>query len=138
VIPDFLFSANDELLLTDAASDGEEASDVQNPVEAFFKTAELGALLNLGPSGHRLVHNLQVAAQERDAALASHYKKIAADAAKKEPQRLEKGARRVVAGDANDARKVARTETTKYSSGKTLIAEIDATGEVIRVLEEAA
>jgi hypothetical protein len=54
-----------------------------------------------------------------------------------DPHRLEKGARRVVAGDPNDTRKIVRTEVTKYSDCM-LIAELAETGEVVRVVEQAA
>jgi hypothetical protein len=110
----------------------------------FLQDAQLAAGLNLGSSSHQHVANLRAETSERNNAVRKAYKSIAEQATAKNPApaggdtRLEKRARRVVAGDANDTRKVARTETTKYSSGKMLVAEIDEIGEVIRVIEQAA
>lgn len=125
-----------------SAADDEVTGDVPDAFANIFSEAALGAFLGPGASGQQHAHNLAVEAAERDASIAAHYKKIAEAAAKKVSAgnaSLEKRARRrVVAGDASDARKVARTETTRYSSGKVLIAEIDQNGEVIRVVEEHA
>jgi hypothetical protein len=62
-------------------ADTEEGSDVPNPIEEFFKTAELAASYPVG--GFQHAHNLAVETAERDATVAALYKKIAADAQKK-------------------------------------------------------
>jgi hypothetical protein len=95
-IPDFLYGANDDPILTDLPGDTEEASDVSCPITKFFKTAELAASTNLGRSAHQHIHNFAVESAPLDAAVANHYRKIAEAAAKKEPgagagDRLAKG-----------------------------------------------
>ncbi len=141
-----LGSANDHEPLSDLPGDDGEFSDVPHPLDKLLEASKLAAATNLGRSAaERLVHNFALQSAPLDTAVAVHYKKLAASATKKEPvtpagdpHRMEKRARRVVAGDANDTRKVARTDVTKYSTGKILTAEIAEDGEVIRVVEEFA
>jgi hypothetical protein len=146
--PDFLGSATDEKILPDLAGDSEEVANVPCSVEKFWKTAELASALRIGSTDCNLQHVAVLAeeSQDRDRALATHYRKIAAaSAAKTNPpappastsDTLAKRSK-VVAGDPHDARKVARRETTHYSGGTSLVAEIAENGEVIRVIEEAA
>jgi hypothetical protein len=130
-------------IFDDANDDPAVPDDQPDFLDKFLKETSLGAAMGRG--GHAHVYNLAIETAPVHAAVAAHYRKIAENAAKKEPaaaggdpHRLEKSARRIVAGDPNDTRKVARTETTKYSSGKMLHAEIDQHGEVIRIVEEAA
>jgi hypothetical protein len=132
VIPDFLFSANDDPVLAATAGDTEEASDVRHPIDKFFQDAKCAAALNMGSSGARLIHNLAVESAERDAVLASHYRKIAEAAAKGKPagdaSRLEKRA--------NDPRVVKIQETVIGS--QTVVAELDENDVVIRTYWKAA
>jgi hypothetical protein len=113
-----------------SVNETEEAASVPDPVEHFFKVAELGALLGPGASGQQHAHNLEVEAEERNAAVASHYRKIAQAAARKMP-----------GADGNSlAKRAGKTiEETVYPSGTTVVAELE-NGVVVKtyVKDEAA
>jgi hypothetical protein len=118
---------------------GDEEISLGGPdvLDKFFSAAALAGAIEGQPGlGFAHIEALSAETQERDARVSARYRKIAEAAAHADSGRLEKSARRVVAGDANDTRKIVRTETTRYRSGKMLVAEIGESGEVIRVLEE--
>ena len=85
--PDFLGSATDEKILPDLAGDSEEVANVPCAVEKFFEKATLASALRVGSTdcnfGH--VENLAVESQALDARLSAHYRKLAKDAAPKNP-----------------------------------------------------
>ena len=70
-----LESAGDDAITAD--------TDTPDALDSFLETSRLAAAL--GPGGHQRAHNLSVEAQERDTALAGHYKSIAEKAAKTNP-----------------------------------------------------
>ena len=72
IIPDFLGDAVDD---PNVREDDAGGSHVRDPVEEFFKIAQLGAFL--GPDGFRHAHNLAVESAEIDAPIREHYRKIA-------------------------------------------------------------
>src|SRR5882762_3184040 len=90
-----------------------EVSDVPDQLDKFLEDAHIAAALHLGPSSHQHVHNFQIEAQERDEAIANHYKRIAKEAEKitppagTDPQALAKRA------SDGDTRKILRTEVTR-------------------------
>jgi hypothetical protein len=137
-----IFSGLDDDPPSDLPSTEDGGCDVEDPIGKFFQDAECGALLNLGIYGAEHVEHLRAETKKLDSHVVGIYKALAQNAeaksapATKPNTKLEK--RKVVAGDPNDTRRVLRTETTKYSSGKVLIAEIAETGEVIRVIEDEA
>ena len=124
-------SEDDEIVL--------EKGDVFD--EFISKATFAGAIGGPSAVAHQHAHNFRVASQERDAAVTAHYKKLAfAVTTKKEDlARLEKRTRREIRyGDAGDPRQVAKRDVTQYSGGRSLVAELDENGRVIRIVEEWA
>ena len=89
---DLLQGARDDEILSDAPTDTEESSDVAHPLDKIIAEATLGTFLGPGDAGRRHAHNIGVEAQERDAQLTAHYKKLAADAEKQSGTPLAKRA----------------------------------------------
>lgn len=90
-----LLGGNDDVILSDAATGSEESASVPDAIDKFFEDARVAASLHMPASAaSQHVHNFAVESAPLDAAVANHYRKIAADAEKKiSPPRRRRGSR---------------------------------------------
>jgi hypothetical protein len=127
-LSEILYGADDQRADLSAVEDESTGgSRVPDGLEKFFKDAEFAA----AAGGVEHVENLEAQTASVNTRAEQIYKTIADDAEKKvtaDPQSLAK----------RDSGKVARVETTKYASGREVIAEIDEDGAVIRVYTKEA
>jgi hypothetical protein len=113
---------NDQEILSDELGDDAGGSDVPHPLDKLIAQASLGQFLGPGDAGRRHAHNIFVEAQERDAKLIAHYRKIASDAEKKS------------AGDTRLAKRAGNAEFFKVGGQPLAKGEIES--RMLRVLSK--